>query len=278
MIYLVLAITCSTVISVIMRSTESRRSSAAGFSVANYIVCIALSALYIPKGSAALGNSGTGLALILGTISGILYLLSLVIHMKSIEKNGVVLSSVFMRLGIVVTVLMSIFVFGEHPGLKQIAGIILAVSAIVILNFDKEGLRVNGSVPLLFILFSVSGATECMLNIYDNTGNPELGSTYLLTTFSAALVSAAVLWLSKKEKISRYDILFGALLGIPNYYSSRFMMLALKEVPNVIAYPLYSVLTIVATGTIGVLVFKEKLTALKIAGLAAVICALVLLQ
>lgn len=278
MIYLLLAISCSTVISVILRVTESRRSSTAGFFLANYAICIVLSSLYLPKASVTFSPSGTGLALSLGAVSGVLYLVSFVAHLRNIERNGVVLSSIFMRLGIVMTVLLSIVVFGDRPGGKEILGILLSFAAIIILNFDRKGLPAGGSMPQLLLLFLISGVNECMLNIYDNVGNPELGSTYLLTTFFVAFLSTFVLQVIRKEKITTADLCFGLLLGIPNYYSSRFMMLALKEVPNVIAYPVYSVSTIVATGIIGVLVFKEKMTALKAVGFAAVLGALALLS
>lgn len=278
MIYLILAVLCSTSISVILRSTEPKRSSDAGFFLANYAVCIVLSALYLPKGSVTLSAPGTGTALLLGLLSGILYLVSFVAHLRSIERNGVVLSAIFMRLGIVLTVLLSIAFFGERPDGKQILGILFAFSAIVILNFDKKGLTEGGSMPQLFLLFLISGATECMLNIFDSVGNPALGSTYLLTTFAIAFLSAAVMQALRKEKISKWDLLFGAVLGIPNYYSSRFMMLALQRVPNVIAYPAYSVSVIVATGILGVLLFREKMTVLKAAGFLMVLFALVLLS
>lgn len=278
MIYLILAISCSTAIAATMRATESKRSSAAGFFITNYLVCIALSALYVPKGSVTVAVPGTGLSLSLGAVAGVLYLVSFLAHLRSIEKNGVVLSSIFNRLGIVLPVLISIFIFGEQPGTKQIAGILLAFTAIILINADKGGTGEKKSMAMLFLLFLISGLTECMLNIYDNVGNPALGSTYLLTTFFVAFLSSVVLQAVQKEKILPADILFGALIGIPNYYSSRFMMLALMEVPNVIAYPVYSVSTIVCTGLIGVLIFKEKITAMKAAGFVLVLAALALLQ
>ena len=82
----------------------------------------------------------------------------------------------------------------------------------------------------------------------------------------------------KKEQIGVKDILFGVLIGIPNYFSARFLLLALGSVPAVVAYPMCNVGTIVAISLAGAFLFRERIGKKKLAALALVVLALVLLN
>ncbi len=95
---------------------------------------------------------------------------------------------------------------------------------------------------------------------------------------SAAMLCSAILLLARREKPGKWDILFGVLLGVPNYYSSRFLLAALEEVPAVAAYPVYSVGAILLVSLFGVLVFRERLTRQKWIGMGLAAAAVAFLQ
>ena len=80
------------------------------------------------------------------------------------------------------------------------------------------------------------------------------------------------------ERPKAADALCGLLIGIPNYYSARFLLLALGSVPAVVAYPVYSVGTIVVISAVGVLGFREKLSVQKKWAMLLILAALVLLN
>jgi multidrug transporter EmrE-like cation transporter len=73
-------------------------------------------------------------------------------------------------------------------------------------------------------------------------------------------------------------MLFGALIGIPNFFSAKLLLMALGQLPAVIVYPTFSVATILAVTLIGVLFFKEKLRKLQWAALTVILTALVMLN
>ena len=52
-------------------------------------------------------------------------------------KNGTPISTTFNRLGVLIPTVFSILLFGERPQIVQIAGIALAVSAIIYINSGK---------------------------------------------------------------------------------------------------------------------------------------------
>ena len=91
---------------------------------------------------------------------------------------------------------------------------------------------------------------------------------YLLYTFIVAFVFCTMVALIQGQKFTAPDILFGCLVGIPNYFSARFLLLSLSSVPAVIAYPVFSIGTIILTGVAGVIWFHEKITARQWAALA----------
>ena len=82
----------------------------------------------------------------------------------------------------------------------------------------------------------------------------------------------------KKERPGMREIFFGAAIGIPNFFSSKFLLLALGDLPAVVVYPSFSVATMLITTLVGVFFFKERLTKFQWLALAVIVAALVLLK
>ena len=82
----------------------------------------------------------------------------------------------------------------------------------------------------------------------------------------------------KKEKIQGKELFFGLLVGIPNYFSARFLLYALQEVEAVIAYPTYSVFTIIVITLFGWLIWKERLTRQTLCGMTGIILSIALMN
>jgi len=278
MLYLGLAILASALVSTVMRLSESKIKNNMGMFVANYAACSILSLLFMAHLDFGKAEAGVGAAVGLGLISGVLFLTNFVLLQQNIRKNGVVLAATFMKLGVLIPTLMAIVIFREQPGFLQILGIGLAIAAIIIIHFEKEGAETSKYHFLLIVLLLVSGFTDSMADIYDKLGSTELKDHYLLFTFLAAGVCAFLLWMKERQKLCVWDVLAGICIGIPNYFSSRFLLLALHHLPAVIVYPAYSVMTIVVISIVGVVLFKEKLSRKKLVAIALIFLALVLLN
>ena len=82
----------------------------------------------------------------------------------------------------------------------------------------------------------------------------------------------------KKEKPDKYAWIFGLLVGIPNFFSAKFLLMSLRHLPAVIAYPTFSVGTILAVTLAGICFFKERLRKLQWIALTIILAALVLLN
>lgn len=278
MIYLLLAILSSTCVSSFMRLSEKFISNKMMMFVANYALCTIFSYLYIDNSITYSLDYGFIVMLITGAITGILYLVSFMALKTNMQYNGVVLSSTFMRLGVLIPTAIAIIIFKEVPKFSQIIGFIIAILAIILINFDKEGIKEGSKKTWLLGLLVLNGLGDSMANIFDKLGNPSYGDGYLIMTFLVALLSSIVLTLKDKQTINRYDILFGILVGVPNYYSARFLLLALNSMNAVIVYPVYSIATMIAITSVGVLCFKEKLNRQKLIALLMIMVALALLN
>ena len=82
----------------------------------------------------------------------------------------------------------------------------------------------------------------------------------------------------KKERPGLREFLFGALIGIPNFFSAKFLVASLAELPAVVVYPTFSVGTLLIVTLTGVIAFRERLRKLQWLALGAIILALILLN
>lgn len=278
MFYLILAIASSALISIMMRQSEKYVKNKMVMFTANYAVCIAMARWFMGKIQLFTLQEGIEVAAGLGIMSGILYLANFVLLQKSMRFNGIVLSSTFMKLGVVVPTLMAILIFKERPGIWQICGIVLAVIAIIMVQFEKEQVEGTARKGFLFLLLLMSGITDAMANIFDKAGSGGLKDHYLFYTFLAALLLAGILAVKDRKHASWWDVMFGVLIGIPNYLSARFLLLSLAHVPAIITYPVYSVGTIVAVSAAGLLIFREKISKRKAAVLGVILVSMVMLN
>ena len=263
--------------SIVMRASEKYTKGNHGMLAVNYVICVIMAAFYAGFGNLFPKTEGIGFTLGLGAGTGAIYLIGLLLVQLNIQKNGVVLTSVFQKLGLVVQLLISIVFFKEQPAFIQILGITLCLIAVVMINFEKEQPAIGFKLGLFLILLN-SGLCDGMSKVHEELGNPELADHFLFYTFGVALVLCVILILKKKESFGWKDTLWGIFLGIPNYFSASFLLKALKDLPAVIVFPTFSVATVVVISMTGFLVFKEKLSKKQWIGMGIILVALVLLN
>jgi len=278
MLYLLLAIFSSAMVSIVMRLSDRKVTGNFAMLVMNYLMCSLLAAF-----SAGFGNlfdpSSPQLAITtaMGCVNGLFYLVSFVWLQVNVRRNGVVLSSTFMKLGLLVTMVVSICFYGEMPNFMQATGFVLAVSAIILINYRKEETKTGFKAGLLWLLLC-GGMADAMSKIFEESGVPGMEGQFLFFTFGTALVFCVLCMVVKGQKIGKWEIFFGLLIGIPNFYSSKFLLRALEDVAAVIAYPVYSVAGILVVTLAGVCFFRERLAKRQWFALGIILAALVLLN
>lgn len=277
MLYLLLAIFSSSMISIVMRVSSDRISANLSMLATNYLVCSLLGAAYAGFDLVVPEVAGFSVTLWLGLLSGVLYLAGLVMFQTNTRRRGVVLSSVFMKLGLLVPMVMSVLVFKEMPTASQVAGFCIAVVAIVLINWKKGGAGGGFGLDLIVMLL-LSGGADAMAKIFDVFGPGSLSALYLFYTFATAFGLCVVLVVRKKERPGFRELLYGTLVGVPNFFSAKFLLGALTRLPAVVVYPSFSVATMLIVTLTGVAVFREKLSGRQWIALGGIIAALILLN
>ena len=277
MIFLILAICSSAMVAIMMRIAQPRVNYPTGLLASNYIVCSLMALVLSHPELPEISRTVLGLPAGLGVINGVLYLGSFMLMQWNTRHNGVVLSSVFMKLGILVPTVLSVVWFQEMPTAVQIIGFFLALTAIVILNYQK-GTKLSRRSWGLMLMLVAGGMGDGMSKVYEEYGNPGFQNIFLFFTFFAALLLCLGLVAHKKEKLGMKELLYGAALGIPNFLSSLFLLNALRSVPAVIAFPTFSVAVILVVAAAGILFFRERLQRRQVFGGLLICIALVLLN
>lgn len=261
MIYLILAILCSAGVSIFMRASEKYCQGHYGILLMNYVVCVLAGLILTGRGLTQTDGKGMPVTIVFGVVTGLLYCGSFILLQWNVRKNGVILSSTFMKLGVIVPAVLAVVWFGERPGWNQGLGFILAITAILMIHLEKGKIRTEKAYTIgLLLLLLGGGLGDSMAKFYDVYGNPGLGSFFLMLSFLVSGIISGILVFRGREKITKYEVVFGVLIGIPNYFSARFLLWALADIPAVITYPTYSIAAMALIGAAGVLMFREKLT------------------
>lgn len=278
MLFLILALLASSVLAMVLKYLNS--SSPYGVYFVNYITCALLAfAAMEPK---ALYN-GDLTTCWLGGITGLIYLASLTANGYSIHKNGAILSSVFTRLGVLVPILLSVTLFGERPTLVQGLGVALAVAAAVIMNGlpSKTGASsVAGKVYLLPLILTLvlNGTSDAMSKVFTQLGRRQDDGLFMFYIFLFAGVATLVLLVRERRSLTGRDVLFGVLVGVPNFLSSRLLLAALTQLPAFLVYPSYSVGVILVISVASFFLFRERLNGRQMVAAGMILGALVLLN
>ena len=286
MMYIVLAACSSAALTLVLKWFRDPKGTRYGLLLGNYLTCTLIAFIQMP-GKVSFYSAATSTCL-MSLISGFLYVAGLVTMQSSVRLNGAALSSAFSKLGITIPLLMSFLIFGETPTWYQASGLLISIAAIVVLNFrgGKSGggheKQSRAALTILMLTLLACGGSEGMAKVFERLGDPREDTRYFFFLFlTASLLTAALAVAEMRKngkKIQPGELAAGVLAGIPNYFTSYFLLKALNSLPALLVYPSFSVGTILLVMVMGALLFGERLTRRQWAGLSLILAALVLLN
>ena len=289
MLYLIGAVLCSAAFSCLLRFSEPRVGNRYVLVAGNYTACSLIGLLFLLI-NMSFPTERVPFTILFGMLSGAMYMGTLLLLQKTISASGLVLASVFNKLGVLIPVLLALVLFSELPTAFQIAGFALAVAAILLMflggrHAEDAGGAKSGYARFLVWLLPVclllaAGTTDSMVNLFDKFGPASGKDAYLFLNFFFALLFSLIIVLVRKRKAPFWmkEYLLGMLVGVPNYFASRLVMLSLGRLPSVVVYPVYCVGTLAVITVAGIFLFREKLTVRKWVGVGIIGVALVLLN
>jgi len=180
-----------------------------------------------------------------------------------------------------VPVLISVFLYAEYLGGIKIAGVVLVFGAMALLIPKKSDITVgklNASWLLVFI-FVLSGFADASLKIYNEEFSMNLNElTFMGLVFAGAFLIGLILCLFRKGPLfKKREAMLGAAIGIPNLYSSIFLIYALDGISGSIAYPIVNILNVLGGTFLGLLIWNDEVSFKQWGGIATAIIAIILL-
>lgn len=278
MVYLILSVLGSVLIPIVIRYSKGKVTNVFSMYLCNYVVCILTGLVWMGEFKPFSYGEAMRPVFILGLITGVLYLASLSYYDLCIEKAGLVLTSIFKKVAMIVPIIVAVVVFKNPLKITQIIGILLSIFAIVLINYNKNSFSKIDCLGILIINLLLGGFADAMKNVFTEICGSSLTNYYILYTFSIAAVCTIIMMIIKKNKIGKYELLYGAAFGIPNYFSANFLTIALTKINPVIAYPAFFMLSMIGMTMSGVLLFKEKLNIKKVIAIIIVIIAMLFIS
>jgi drug/metabolite transporter (DMT)-like permease len=257
----------------------------------NYPICFLTGLALMPDGQSFelnFAENWTVYALLLGVGFIITFLLS----GFSTQRMGMTATSLANNISLVIPVLCSLFIFktqGRPFDALNYLGLALALGAVALSTFKKSNEKVAGKgldilLPIaVFLMYGITNTSLNYLNInYIKSADRTVPVT-LVMIFGAILAGMTVLIIQVirgKEKIALKNILASITLGVPNFLSFYFLILALTAYGNsgAFVYPLYNIGVILVSALVAFVFFKEKLSALNKIGLLLAVLAIILIS
>lgn len=285
MMYLLLSIFCSTLILVIFRLFKKYGVNTFQAIVLNYVIAFIVGfSLYGESWDLKFvyeENDWMPFALVIGALFISLFLLM----GKSSQENGIGITSVTVKMSLAIPVLMAIIIYNEAVYATKVIGIVLALIGVFLITYQKKQTagRDYRSILFLIILFLGSGLLDTLLNYVEKRALGDLSpALFSAIGFGIAgafgLVILSVALVLKKQKLRWKNMIAGIVLGIPNFFSIYFLIMAIRQpMEDSITYAMNNVGIVMASYVVGILFFKEATTTLKIVGGIVSVTAILLL-
>ncbi|WP_034921221.1 EamA family transporter [Gillisia sp. CAL575] len=201
-------------------------------------------------------------------ILGLLFIIVFNLAAITTQRSGLSVVSVATKMSVAIPVLFGILYFNESTGILKILGIILALIAVYLSSIKaKSGIAIKKKNLLYPILvFIGSGLIDTLIKFiesgYVNKNDVALFSS---TIFSVAgTIGILVLifqGITGKLKITVRNIIGGIALGIPNFFSIYFLVMALRNngFESSTIFTINNVAIVLVSTILGIILFKEKL-------------------
>ncbi len=280
MIYLILAIICSSSLALILKQGNVKKSNTAILINANYLTASVLSLAFVfYKGTLTISLTAFVFALFLGY----LFAATFFIYSKAVGLAGTALATVSARLSVLIPVLFSIILYGESPNIKMIIGFLFALITLYLfylsLKNHNNGKTHSGKSYLILVLLLMGiGLVDFSMKIFERSFIPEEKGTFVFTIFFSAFIYTLIYIFYKKIKFENHTFKLGLLLGLPNVLAIHFVLAALGELPAIVVFPIQNIGVILFTAVMAYILWREKINNYGIAALILGVISIILLK
>ena len=224
--------------------------------------------------------------LICSLIVGVLFVITFNLYAFTAQKIGITLSTIANKMSMIIPILIGLILFKEEVTLIKVIGIFLALGAIIFSSKeDKKSKKLSQvNMLILSLLFIGQGLADGILNWAQKNilNSDNMNLFFTLTFLSAGLAGGLYIFYKIKTsnfKMNKKSILWGIILGIPNYLTLLYFMKSLKNdlFSSYQVFPIVNIGVIVLCTILSVILFKEKVSFYKWIGVGFGILAISLI-
>ncbi len=284
MIALALSIAFSSVLMVIFKYFQKYKVNTFQAITVNYLVASTLGFILAPVSvapSELMGKPWIWSTLIIGCVFIIMfYTMAL-----SSQKVGVAITSVANKMSLVIPVCAGIILYGESLAGLKLLGVVAAIASVIMVTFPKKGVEMDAKFLFLpIVIFFGSGFLDTCFKYVQihllGANDFEVFSACLFLV--AATVGCSVLLVErivKQRTVAVKSIVAGFVLGIPNYFSIHFLLIALN-LPNMestLVFPINNTGIVLLSTLLAIVLFSEKLSKLNWSGILLATVSIILI-
>jgi len=286
MIYVLLAASCSVLVSVLLKLARRNDIDVAQAIGWNYLAAATLCFFLLDPPLASLSQAGTPWPSLLG-LAVVLPSLFLVLA-ASVRRAGIVLTDIAQRLSLLLSLLAAFVFFGESASALKLAGLALGLLAVLGILWRPQGAESFDGArawPSLLTVWAGFALVDVMLKHISAAGTPFAAS--LQVSFTLAFVGMAI-WLliraaqgqrQGQGRLTARNAAAGLLLGAINFCNILFYVQAHRALPGQPAVVFASMnIGVVVLGTlVGVFAFGERLSRINRIAILGAVLAIVLI-
>ncbi len=253
-IYLMLSLLSSVGIALMFKRSDRQGQDGLTIVAANYPVALILGFLF------SRNLSLSPAVLLMAGVMGALFLISFVLYGRAIAREGVAASVTVGRMSLAIPVGLSILIWGEMPQLHHWPALIMIM--LIIFLWEGRGKKISWLLLSLFLLFGLIDTGMKFFKIHFDQVDD---GAFLLALFASAGFWAWLSLLWRHKPLAWPDLRTGLALGLPNFFSTFFLLLALRELPGYLVFPFINVGSVLLAYLAGSLFFAERLGRRKMA-------------
>lgn len=301
MLYFLLAVLFTVALYLIMRSYPKYQVNSFHAVVFNYYACVLTGLVLTPDlkafGEIQWNSQGTVLTLALGT----LFVIAFMSIGMTAQKVSITAASLAGNMSLVIPVLFGLFIFkntNKAFTVLNYAGLVIALVALAlgVMQTKTKSTTFAHDQPLEVSVLSYAWLLPIFTFLASGTNNtlinyltmqyyrPEQTTLFMIIACSGAILIGTLLLLYKVffggEKLLFRSVVGGLILGVPNFLSLYFLLLALGSFGNSAAFvfPIYNILTMLVSSLAAWILYREKLNNLNRLGLALAVVAIILIS
>ncbi|MBU1013883.1 MAG: DMT family transporter [Bacteroidetes bacterium] len=213
---------------------------------------------------------------------GFVFIFTFILFALSSQKAGVAITAVFSKMSVIIPVIAGIFLYSEKLNALIVLGIISTFSAFILIFYKRGKNKIQISIIVLpIIIFFANGLIDTLLKYIEHYHIAGDYTLFLTMIFITALIIGSIIsiyrYFKTKQAFTIQSIIGGTILGLFNYSTTYFMLLAMNLFESNVLFPLQNVGIVMLSALLGIFFFREKLSLTNWIGIFLSILAILLI-